>query len=174
MVESVVQSTIAIYNEYLGSLRPTPHKSHYTSNLRNLSPVFQGMLSADPHKCETGEKFSGLWIHETAACLRIVWLVTKTGTFLCLISMLNLCNWSSIYMFSANPRKCTTVEKFSGSWVRESCSVFKDRKTLPPSMEETQNRASPGLGIETSTFGPGSDGTMFGFREPWYVVTCTF
>lgn len=31
---------------------PTPLKSHYTFNLRDLSKVFQGMLMANPQKIE--------------------------------------------------------------------------------------------------------------------------
>jgi dynein heavy chain, axonemal len=41
---SIVQAAISIYNTIATSLLPTPVKSHYTFNLRDLSKVFQGVL----------------------------------------------------------------------------------------------------------------------------------
>lgn len=37
----VVAATVGMYNTILADLRPTPAKSHYTYNLRDLSKVFQ-------------------------------------------------------------------------------------------------------------------------------------
>ena len=44
---------------------PTPAKSHYTFNLRDLSKVFQGMLSITPEHCQDSRTFIYLWIHES-------------------------------------------------------------------------------------------------------------
>ena len=49
---SVVDVCIRVYNEIKAQLLPTPAKSHYTFNLRDLSKVFQGILMADPTKIE--------------------------------------------------------------------------------------------------------------------------
>lgn len=37
----IVAATVGMYNTILTDLRPTPAKSHYTYNLRDLSKVFQ-------------------------------------------------------------------------------------------------------------------------------------
>lgn len=37
---------------------PTPLKSHYTFNLRDLSKVFQGMLMANPQKVEVCKNYN--------------------------------------------------------------------------------------------------------------------
>ncbi|KAG7197918.1 hypothetical protein KM043_016155 [Ampulex compressa] len=45
-------------------LLPTPDKSHYTFNLRDLGKVFQGILMANPGKIEFREQLLLLWYHE--------------------------------------------------------------------------------------------------------------
>ena len=65
MTSSVVTATIDIYNTILRDLRPTPAKSHYTYNLRDLSKVFQGMLMMNNSKIETREDVARMWLHET-------------------------------------------------------------------------------------------------------------
>ena len=47
MAKNVVESCIAIYKTISAQLLPTPVKSHYTFNLRDLSKTFQGMLMAE-------------------------------------------------------------------------------------------------------------------------------
>jgi dynein heavy chain len=47
---------------------PTPAKSHYTFNLRDLSKVFQGILSLREQQCADTVTYSRLWAHE---CMRV-------------------------------------------------------------------------------------------------------
>ena len=56
---SIVDSTINIYEMITSQLLPTPNKSHYTFNLRDLSKVFQGMLMMDIKSIEVSLNF--LW-----------------------------------------------------------------------------------------------------------------
>ena len=44
---TIVDSCIEVYKVTSAQLLPTPAKSHYTFNLRDLSKVFQGMLMTD-------------------------------------------------------------------------------------------------------------------------------
>ena len=48
----IVNSTVEIYDQITTQLLPTPAKSHYTFNLRDLSKVFQGMLMMEVGKIE--------------------------------------------------------------------------------------------------------------------------
>ncbi|XP_010777541.1 dynein heavy chain 1, axonemal-like [Notothenia coriiceps] len=45
--EHLVDATIRVYSTITSQLLPTPAKSHYTFNLRDLSKVFQGILMAE-------------------------------------------------------------------------------------------------------------------------------
>uniref|UniRef100_W5LYK9 Dynein axonemal heavy chain 1 n=1 Tax=Lepisosteus oculatus TaxID=7918 RepID=W5LYK9_LEPOC len=61
----LVDATIRVYSTITSQLLPTPAKSHYTFNLRDLSKVFQGILMAEASS--TGEKLLllRLWYHES-------------------------------------------------------------------------------------------------------------
>ncbi|KNE63057.1 hypothetical protein AMAG_08223 [Allomyces macrogynus ATCC 38327] len=61
----LVDGSIHVYNTLRQELLPTPSKSHYTYNLRDLSKVFQGMLMAETRSIETANDFILLWVHES-------------------------------------------------------------------------------------------------------------
>ena len=60
----VVLGTLNMYANIQKELLPTPMKSHYVFNLRDVSKVFQGILSAMPQTVHNVELFAKLWIHE--------------------------------------------------------------------------------------------------------------
>lgn len=57
----LVSGTVALYNTIRAELLPTPSKSHYTFNLRDLSKVVQGLMRADPKSTSTPEQVRGDW-----------------------------------------------------------------------------------------------------------------
>jgi dynein heavy chain len=54
--DKLVMSSIEIYKTVCASLLPTPSKSHYTFNLRDLSKVFQGVLMMESKKVDVNIK----------------------------------------------------------------------------------------------------------------------
>lgn len=70
MKELVIDSTIEVYNKIKLSkeLFPTPKKSHYTYNLRDISKIFQGMTNANAKSFPDESSFIKLWAHE---CQRV-------------------------------------------------------------------------------------------------------
>ncbi|XP_063674391.1 dynein axonemal heavy chain 1-like isoform X3 [Bolinopsis microptera] len=65
---NVSKATIMVYNTICSQLLPTPAKSHYTFNLRDLAKVFQGMLMLDMGKSRPQFEILRLWYHE---CKRV-------------------------------------------------------------------------------------------------------
>ncbi|XP_040889376.1 dynein heavy chain 1, axonemal [Toxotes jaculatrix] len=63
--EPLVEATIRVYSTITSQLLPTPSKSHYTFNLRDLSKVFQGILMAEAGMIEDKLKLLQLWYHES-------------------------------------------------------------------------------------------------------------
>nr|WAW84827.1 axonemal dynein heavy chain 1 [Halisarca dujardinii] len=60
----IVNATISVYNTIATELLPTPAKSHYTFNLRDLSKVFQGILMVDSSSVKELSSVLRLWYHE--------------------------------------------------------------------------------------------------------------
>ena len=55
---------LRVYETVKAELLPTPSKSHYTFNLRDLSKVFQGICSASPKFTTEVVHVVRLWYHE--------------------------------------------------------------------------------------------------------------
>ena len=70
LASSLVDASIDIYNQMCASMLPTPAKSHYTFNLRDLSKVVQGILQITPQRCSTSDDVVKLWAHEMSRVFR--------------------------------------------------------------------------------------------------------
>lgn len=68
LTDSMVNASIQVYSTICSELLPTPAKSHYTFNLRDLAKVFQGVLMGDNRKITDSDGLIRLWIHE---CKRV-------------------------------------------------------------------------------------------------------
>ena len=68
--DSLVHTTILLYTAIRTSkeLLPTPTKSHYIFNLRDISKVFLGMSKGNSKNIKNEDEFLKLWIHE---CQRV-------------------------------------------------------------------------------------------------------
>lgn len=64
IVDGMVESTQLIFKNVAATLIPTPSKSHYTFNLRDISKVFQGVCSGDQKENQTPENLFRFWTHE--------------------------------------------------------------------------------------------------------------
>lgn len=57
-----------MYTRITKELLPTPTKSHYTYNLRDISKIFQGVLMINYDHIQKKEDLYALWAHE---CTRV-------------------------------------------------------------------------------------------------------
>ena len=63
-INNLVESVLNIFSQVRKDLLPTPSKSHYTFNLRDISKVFQGICSASLKNCEHVVDIVRLFHHE--------------------------------------------------------------------------------------------------------------
>ncbi|XP_057658316.1 dynein axonemal heavy chain 6 isoform X1 [Diorhabda carinulata] len=68
LAEYMVNAAVDIYQRIESDLLPTPAKSHYVFNLRDLSKCIQGVTQADPGSMRTEVATLRLFYHE---CLRV-------------------------------------------------------------------------------------------------------
>ncbi|XP_041984652.1 dynein axonemal heavy chain 12 [Aricia agestis] len=61
---NTISATIEIYELAMEGLRPTPAKSHYIFNLRDISRVIQGCSLLRKESTENKKVFTRIWIHE--------------------------------------------------------------------------------------------------------------
>lgn len=64
----MINAAVDIYQRIAEDLLPTPTKSHYVFNLRDLSKCVQGILQADSGTMREEKEFLRLFYHE---CLRV-------------------------------------------------------------------------------------------------------
>merc|ERR1711871_973760 len=70
MASKLVDSSIALYQAVSSKMLPTPSKSHYTFNLRDLSGVFQGFCMVHKESLVDQNAVLRLWGHESARNFR--------------------------------------------------------------------------------------------------------
>ena len=63
---AVVNASVEVYERCIEEMLPTPAKSHYTYNLRDVSKVFQGMMMIEADVIGTTTDVTRLWVHECA------------------------------------------------------------------------------------------------------------
>ena len=70
LADPIVKGSVEIYTSIQKELLPTPLRSHYTFNLRDLSKVFQGVLMVKPKNLEDKQSLLKLWCHESCRVFR--------------------------------------------------------------------------------------------------------
>lgn len=64
-IDPLIEAQLEVYDNVLnGPLKPTPNKSHYTFNLRDISKIFGGCVIVEKSNLRSQVELLRLWIHE--------------------------------------------------------------------------------------------------------------
>jgi dynein heavy chain len=122
----LVVATVQMYNAIRAELLPTPNKSHYTFNLRDMGKVVQGLMRADPKTLGTQQQVThGFVLLSSLCCVPAYMFRHRT-----------LLPWHAAFhesvRYVALFDVCTTVSlalQVLSLWLHETCRVFEDRLT---------------------------------------------
>lgn len=67
---AIVSGSVDVFLAACKELKPTPVKSHYLFNLRDLARVIQGVQMLSKERATDGKKVIKLWVHE---CCRVIY-----------------------------------------------------------------------------------------------------
>jgi dynein heavy chain len=70
IASTLVDTSVDVYNQLRKYMLPTPSKSHYTYNLRDLSKVIQGICQINRKNLPDLVALLRLWLHENARVFR--------------------------------------------------------------------------------------------------------
>lgn len=87
----VSESCLAVFEYVKRELLPTPSKSHYTFNLRDIWKVVQGICSANPKSISSCKAMIHLWYHENMRVFHDR-LVSKEDKDLFIAESINIAN----------------------------------------------------------------------------------
>ncbi|CAN0120098.1 unnamed protein product [Ectocarpus sp. 6 AP-2014] len=68
LASHIAQATLRVYQASMETFLPTPVKSHYLFNMRDVAKVIEGVMQASPTTVDTKEAAIRLWAHE---CQRV-------------------------------------------------------------------------------------------------------
>ncbi|OHT01787.1 Dynein heavy chain family protein [Tritrichomonas foetus] len=136
MSDLVVKSSVTFYRKIKAELLPTPSRSHYTFNLRDLSRVFKGILLTNKNSLCDPTTFVKLWFHEN---LRVFGdrLVDDKDRALMLNTMFEVAKNSyklkeemSFYFNDENPLAWTDILKGYGDSTEKSYQEVSSYKQM--------------------------------------------
>ncbi|GBG32973.1 Dynein heavy chain 2, axonemal [Hondaea fermentalgiana] len=129
MGETLAKATVQLYFAVSKTFLPTPAKSHYLFNMRDVSRITQGLLLADRAANDTKESFMRMWIHE------------------------------SMRVFSDRFINYEDIRQFQGLLHEQLSAVFSSSfHDLVPAEEEEGDGAGDGDGMEGDDGEGGDDG----------------
>jgi dynein heavy chain len=64
LAESITWATYTLFKNVQDNFLPTPAKSHYVFNMRDISKVIQGVYQLDRFYCDNKMTVLRMWVHE--------------------------------------------------------------------------------------------------------------
>ena len=142
---SLVRAAVELYSACRANLRPTPSRTHYTFNLRDLSKVFQGMLRVEPTSVNSVDYVVDLWRHEIQRAMkdRLVNRADRNWFDACVKQVLE--NNDLIQFGSAAKSNSSSSEQTTSS-LPIVFGSFMNRDDGPENMSYEQIDTTKGLG----------------------------